>query len=210
MLFRPQSWVITLGMRETADRAIADVLASLGGHARFNAISELEINQVAASGSANTEINSDSIVRGGLSLKSIDQPSSGVKLQYARNWSVQDIASLAETVSDADKTAYSSEHQSVTVSNSVPSYPHATDFIVSTLIAHQVDATPECTRRAERRAIKRETWEANCFISTQHIKKGDLVTVTHNRHGFNAGKTALIISVRKNYLKQRVRLELYV
>lgn len=199
-------------VRPIAD-CIKDVMLSVGGAIMFTRLGKLQMKRLEAPGTASLDIGQDEVIERQFSVIELEEPRKLITLGYQKNWAVQDIGTLAGTVSVADQELYSSEHSVVTSDNSavLTHYPLALDpDIVVTLIETEVDAQTECDRRKNLRAVKRIQYSVEVSGTPFAIEVGDTITLTHDRFGFSAGRDALVIGMKEQPTKNRVTLEIWL
>ena len=73
------------------------------------------------------------------------------------------------------------------------------------------NAQSEATRRQTLRGVKRDRLEIEVGLTdeTDELDLGDVITLTHTRHGLSAGKQFVILGVRPNAAAHTVTLTLW-
>ena len=217
---------------------ITDIMASIGGFARFHRTCTLQILRLTdpdltLTADIEFTLNDDLIKEKGLSLSATEVPYGSMSLGYDKNWTVQDKGALAGLINDSDDedfleflNLYTNEYRSA-VENNVgikDEYPLAKDKdLVGTLISDfgyylnsntyinpTTKAQDEVTRRIGLRSKKRYVYKIQSTVAPFTLNVGDVIKVVHNRFGFKWGKNCVIIGMDEKPTQQRVDLEIWL
>lgn len=191
-----------LGSFETGDTTIAGLLDrlvdSVGAFWTFDFEGALHLGRFdAPGGSPALEIAEDEIVRDGLRCVRHIEPIRRYSLGYGRNHTVQ--PDVAGSVSEANRSLYGREWRQVEYENTwgEAAYLHPRDTgLVPSLLVEESDAEDEAERRATIYSEIRHVYELHCAISPFRVRLGQVIQVTHPRHGFESGRLAVIVGIR--------------
>lgn len=141
-------------------------------------------------------------------------PAWRIKVNYAKNWTVQDKDALASGLSDTVKEHYSREWLSHTVENSSirDQFPEAVELEFNTLLTREVDAIQLATHLMTLYGVPRQMYKLTAAYNAplaQAIDLGDTVTITYNRYGLGAGKNTVIVGLRYNAKKYEIEADLW-
>lgn len=228
--------ISNVGIYITSDdsmiNVIEQVINSVGGYIRFGKTSSCNLQIIKLIDpeleTPTLYLDADSIISGGLSLISIEQPNKSVNLGYQKNWGIQDKGSLAGMLLEdrldlVDK--YTTEFSNVLSYNIglAAQFPLAEDSeLIPCLIYNEVDAQVEADRRASIRSKKRYTYKIDSVASPFTINIGDVINLKHIRYGFTGridasntseavtGRNCLVIGLEEQPIAKRVTLEVWL
>lgn len=84
------------------------------------------------------------------------------------------------------------------------------DGSIPSLFANAADAQAEAARRMALWGVRRYVFKVTCWVAPLTLKLGDVVTITHPRWGFAAGKNATIIKLRERLSRKQTELSVLV
>lgn len=202
---------------------INDVMASVGGYARFHRTCVLQIIRFVDPVDRPSEllIDESSVLEKGISLSATEVPKSSIVLGYDKNWTIQDKGAIAALITeDATGTLldlYTGEYSSAIATNLniKDKYPLAVDQeLIGTFITDFVDGTnhaqDEVDRRKALRSVKRYIYKVQTTVAPFTVNLGDVITLKHKRYGFDHGRKVLVIGMEEKPTKQRVDLEVWI
>jgi len=132
----------------------------------------------------------------------------GVKLGYAKNYTVQDT--LYSGILDAHKELFAKEWLTVTRTNTAfaDTYKRYVDpEQEDTALQATADAETEAARRLAFRTTNPTPYTFEGTPRLFALSLGQLVRITTHRHGFQAGKLAQVIGLDTNYASGRVSVQ---
>ena len=197
----------------TAEQVLDEICAGLGAYWRVNASGLVQCYQLVEPAlTPDLMITADDVIEHGLSLVEYQQPIKTLTLNYNRNFAPVSRNSLAGMLDANPALAeqLSNPWQQVAATNTVTGYPLAEDQTIDSYIIGEANAQTECDRIAALRAVRREVWRVDCFLSPSQIQVGQTVQIINPRFGFSAGKNGLLLSVNRTYTRNRVTLELWL
>ena len=192
------------------DTLLNTLAASVGGVIRINGSGEVEAFRIEeADTTADMTLIEDDFVDRGMSLASIEQPVKKLTLGYQKNWTLQDPATLAGSVSLANRELFATDYSDVTASNTLSGFPLAHEKFVDTLIYASADAQTECDRRRTLRNTTRHIYSVKAFLSAAPVVLGDTLEITYPGYGFESGKKVRLIGISRILGKRRLELTLW-
>lgn len=84
------------------------------------------------------------------------------------------------------------------------------DGTIPSLFVNAADAQAEAARRMALWGVRRYVFKVTCWVAPLTLKLGDVVTITHPRWGFAAGKNATIIKLRERLSRKQTELSVLV
>jgi hypothetical protein len=165
------------------------------------------------------DISNDDILRGGITLVRIEPPKKSITLGYKYNFTLQDKDSLAGVLTSTSSTelldllnTLSTQFSKISGSNAsvATMYPYAEDGDdTPTYIVSKFHALEEVNRRKDIRSKKRNIFRIKTVSTPLGLNVGDIINITYERYGFEAGELAIVISISQNPLSNRVVLEVW-
>lgn len=142
------------------------------------------------------------------SLSIADRPAvkASVKLGYALNSTVQS-SGLAGGLPASSSDALGQEWLSITSTDSTVATNYklgAQPVQIDTLLIDTSEATTEATRILDLWKVQRQVYKATYLPHLLLTELGDTWTITHPRLGLSAGKTGLVVSIERDWLRGRV------
>ncbi len=196
----------------SGDKVLDAVCRSLGGYWRRNLLGEVEVYQMLEPAAvADLTLTEDDIAEDGLNLIRTEDPAKKVTVRYKKNFSPTDRDSLAG-IALSDPVLVSemtTEWREVTVTNVVSNDQLPGDRVIDTYLVHEADAQAEAARIAAIRAVRREIWSVDCFVTAAQVLVGQTIEVFYPRHGFDGGRRGRVHSVSKSPTEDKVKLEVW-
>jgi len=130
------------------------------------------------------------------------------KLGYARNHTPQS-SGLASGLPASSVALLGQEWQTVTSANSTVASTYKLDALAvqqDTALISQSEATTEATRRRDLWATQRAIYKAAYYPHLLLTELGDAITLTHSRYGLSGGKTGMVVSLERDWLKGRATI----
>ena len=156
-------------------------------------------------------LSADDWLPDSMSLESVTPPIARVRMGGRRNWTQQDRAGLAGSLSAADKDQYSSEYlagiKEAAGANTTRYLNALRPDVISTVL---VDATAEASRIAALYNRPRQTWRGTASLKAMLLVPGDEVFVTFPALGFESGKYARVVGIEPDLLAEQVTVEFWL
>ena len=130
------------------------------------------------------------------------------KLGYARNHT-QQSSGLASGLPASSVALLGQEWQTVTAADSTVASTYKLDALAvqqDTALISQSEATTEATRRRDLWATQRAIYKATYYPHLLLTELGDAITLTHSRYGLSGGKTGMVVSLERDWLKGRATI----
>ena len=202
----PQAVGLYLADRANVLAVCQDLAASVGAQVVVTSTGLLRLIRIAlpAAGTATAVTAADMDAR---TLQISERPAvmATAKLGYARNWAPQ-TSGLAGGLPASSAAALGQEWLTVTSTDATTASTYKLDaqpVQTDTLLIDATEATTEAARRRDLwktpRAIYTATYRAHLML----VELGDTWTLTHERLGLSAGKTGLVVSIERDWLKGR-------
>jgi hypothetical protein len=165
----------------------------------------LETDPVAA---AAYEVTREDMEESSLEIADKLDVEGAVKLAYSKNWSVQDTG-LAGGLPGSSVALFAKEWW-YSISKDTPvlsKYQQNSEPVqkdTNLLVTSEADL--ESTRVLNMKKTPRFVYTATYFSHLLLVELGDLVKITYPRFGLDLGKTGMVVSVDRNWLKGRVTI----
>lgn len=149
---------------------------------------------------------------------SADIPSSAFTVRYARNWTVQDPAALAGSVTTARRSELAAEWREATHEDPSVAAVHLLAATLSgdTALIFQADALREAKRRQRLRGSQRHMFELWTALDADAlaIDLGDTVALLHPRYdimleGDDVGRLFTVLGIAQDVAQHRVLFTLW-
>lgn len=196
----------------TIKTVLDDVCQSLAGFWTVGLDGELEAYLLdSPKATPDFEITADDVLVGGLRFIGADDPVKNLTVNYNRNFFPVSRDSIAGAVlsGDPDFADYLTKEWDK-VTTSVSSAVAAKDLTINTYLTSQADAEAVRDRIASLRSVRQERWEVQAFVSFADAKIGNTVKITNPRHGFESGRSGVIVSVSRSLTRKSVFLEVMI
>ena len=192
---------------------ISDIGGSIGAQAVFSPSGLLQLHRILPPEleTPTTSIGDNHIKLETFSIDEVTEVKAAVKLNYCKNWTVQE--NLRSAIPPEHKDLYAKEwfearevDSTVGTIYNLPLEVEAEDtYLLSTS-----DAENEAIRRLElvsnQRMIISFTTNMSCILTLL----GGYVSVTNKRYGFASGKTAQVLSVTLDPFKNEIQFQVFV
>lgn len=137
-----------------------------------------------------------------------------VKLEYAKNYTVQDKAGIAGIIitTDVERATWLSQEYRTASATTTTLYPKNQIFQYQTLLNSQTAATSEAQRILDLTSVKRNILTITARMTLTELNAlypCGIVTIVIPRYGFDAGKKFIITSMEIDYLNYTANLTLW-
>lgn len=153
-------------------------------------------------------VTSDDIVEDTLTISEKPEVRGSIKVNYCKNWTVQNASALAGAVNPVSISLFEREWLSTTATNSavISDYKLSTEpQEEDTYFLTQTPADTEALRRLNLWSTPRFIYTAVYFAHMLPVELGDSITITHRRYGLNA-KTGTVVSIDRDWIGGRVTI----
>lgn len=213
-LRHPQKVGIYVTGKEKFSQILDRLLSSVGGYWGFSRAGKLGLGQLTdpANGSSALTMVSDDIIQGGMAVKKRQFPRYRVTLGYQLYQKTQSTTELAGAVSEDTREDLSQPYrlsidEDLTV---LTAHPLATESaVLGTQLADATEAATEATRRLVLRDQIRMTFSVNSFATPFSVELGDVITIDHDRFGFDGGVQATIVGYSESVTPPKILLEVW-
>lgn len=189
--------------------ALQDLANAAGAALIFSPTGQLQLYRLAAPNPvADAALTADLIEAGGLTVTTLEAPYDAVHLTHSRNWTPQDLADLAGSVTV--RYLYNREHQSVSASNALrATWPLAEQPTVNSFFISSGAAQAEADRRAALRNTARRILTVNALTPAWEWRLGQTIQVTYPRYGLDAGQNFVLVRKTLALRTLRVTVDLW-
>jgi hypothetical protein len=161
--------------------------------------------------SSGTSVTSANMVDRSLEISGLPKVVASLKLGYAKNWTVQE--NLATGILEEHRKLFAQEWLTVTRTDSTTASNYNLfvdpDMDESFLLVG-ADASDEALRRLNIFNVQRKMFRFKGYAELLTEELGDPITLTHSRFGLSSGVTGQILAITKDWITQRVDLEVLV
>lgn len=165
-------------------------------------------------GTPNYYVNQSDMEQRSLNVSTKLDVQTVVRLGYSKNWTVQTsglVQSLKpEAVAIFEKEYYyatkTADASTVSIYNSELVEPEPKN----TLLISQADAELEAEKLLNIRKVPRFVYTANYFSKMLFCEIGDFINITHPRFGLSDGKSGMVVSVTRDWLKGKVSIGVFI
>ncbi len=186
--------------------------ASVGAQVVVSSTGLLRLAKVQLPGEgAPVAIGTADFEAGSLAIRERTEVVAGVKIGYARNWSVQN--SLETGIPPAHAELYGQEWLTATTRDAAVATRyrlHGEPPQVDTLLLREQDARAEAERRLALWSRPRTVYSLRGYAHLLVLELGQAVTLTAPRWGLGGGKPGQIIGLKRDWLAGRVEVEVLV
>lgn len=161
--------------------------------------------------SASISIQDSDILLNSLQLVEKLDVVAGVKLGYAKNWTVQN--NLLTGIPEQHKVLYSTEWlESVSVDVvAKASYEVTTEpALESSYLIDKAQADAIALKKLQLFKSQRKIYRMTCTAKFLNVQVGDAVTLTTSRFGLNNGSLGLVVSTKPNWLRGNIEIGVLV
>lgn len=162
-------------------------------------------------GSSGTAVNNANMVDRSLEISEMPDVQAGVKIGYAKNWTVQ--PNLATGIVEEHRTLYADEWLTVTQTSTSAATNfnlHTEPDMQDTLLLTASDALTEASRRLGIWSVQRKVLKYKGYAELLGEVLGEPQTITHSRFGLSAGVTGQIVSISTDWINQKVEIEVLI
>jgi len=203
-LYLPDRANVLACCQQLASSVGAQVAMSRNGRLRLLKLS------LPASG-AGRVITAADMVAGSFKPASRTTVIAGVRLGYARNWTLQQ--SLQTGIPGAHRTLYEQEYLERTANEAAVAATyrlHGEPTRIDTLLLTEADAQAEATRELALWSTPRSVYTFTGFASLLLLELGQALTIVHSRYGMGAGVRGQVIGLSTDWSTRRVGVEVLV
>lgn len=217
----PYDLGIYIAERRNVIEAMDEVANSVGAWYGFDRAGLLQIGQLDTPGTTYTmAIDAEDMVAFSFMPVRFIQPAEYIRFGYAKNYTRQQ-SGLAGSLSETELALYAADFSSASYTTDAGSFsagtgpfaytpaPYTPDQIKS-LISNSTDATTEVTRQATLWSRLKGIYKFTMFAKGYELDIGDTVQITHSRHGFSAGKTAIVTAIADKDIGGKMRVDVEV
>ncbi len=208
----PQPVGIYLDGRANVLATCQDLASSVGGQVVTASDGRLRIRKIDVPvNPSGMSITQADYVAKSLQIKDRPPVKAGIRLGYCQNWTVQD--SLETGIPPEHKDLFAKEWLEVQETNAEVAATHRLNSeppMVETSLLVELDARNEAKRRLALWSVQRTVFSFTGYPQLLTLELGDPVTVYGNRWGLGAGKSGMILSLKKDWIGGRVEVEVLV
>jgi len=198
----------------TGAQVLTDICLSIGAYWLVGLDGEVEVYVLdEPAETTDFTLEAEDVVVGGLRMIGFDDPVKNLTLNYRRNFAPMARSTIAGSVITGDPDfaeELTREWRQETVTNTVTDFPLAGDLVLDSYLVDQADAAAEAARIASLRSVRRERWEVEAFASFADAQVGNTVKIINPRHGFETGRSGVIVAVSRSLTRNRVILEVMI
>ena len=208
----PQPVGVNLPDRANVLQVCQELAASVGAQVIMSRQGKLKLAKVTLPGVGTpTPIYMQDYEAKSLTISSRTSVISGVKLGYCKNWTVQ--SSLDTGLPAESKDLFAQDWLSVTAKDSTVASTyrlHAEPPQVDTLLLKGTDAQAEAQRRLDLWKVQRTVYSVGGYANLLTLELGQAVTLYGNRFGLNSGKEGVVVSLQRDWVAGRCKVEVLV
>lgn len=153
-------------------------------------------------------VTADDMVEDTLTIGEKPEVKGSIKVNYCKNWSVQQASSLAGAVNPTSVSLFEREWLSTTSTNSsvIAEYKLSTEPIEEdTYFLTETPAATESLRRVNLWSTPRFIYTATYFAHLLPVELGDTISLTHRRYNLNA-KSGIVVNIDRDWIGGRVTI----
>ncbi len=208
----PQPVGVNLPDRANVLQVCQELAACVGAQVIMSRQGKLKLAKVTLPGVGTpTPIYMQDYEAKSLTISSRTSVISGVKLGYCKNWTVQ--SSLDTGLPAESKDLFAQDWLSVTAKDSAVASTyrlHAEPPQVDTLLLKGTDAQAEAQRRLDLWKVQRTVYSVDGYANLLTLELGQAVTLYGNRFGLNSGKEGVVVSLQRDWVAGRCKVEVLV
>lgn len=200
---------------ETVLAVCSQIASSYGGQLVMSRTGKLRLLKygvpISTSIIPNVSISPSDILYDSFNISYRYEPSSTIKLGYAKNYTIQD--GLVTSIPTSHKVSMSTQWYTVSSvdTNTVTLYNLTTNTEqVDTCLISTVDCQTECDRRLAYYKIPKTVFRFMGIAKLLSLQLGQQVTLTHPRFGLSSGKVGQVVSLNPNWSRDQVEVEVIV
>ncbi|OSM04139.1 phage tail protein [Magnetofaba australis] len=210
-----QSLGLYIRQRRNLVETIQEVAASVGAWWGFTRLGKFTVGRMpdlSAPGDPLLDLGPDDLHAEIPRHEPLDAPPWRIRLGYHRHWTVQDADGLAGAVSAEQRSAFSTEYQTTSASDTAiqTQWPLASDpDQAPTLLADEADANAEASRRLTQNQSARHKWTFRTQAGALAADLGDVVRITHPHiPGWESGRSGIVTALRETPSDNRIDITL--
>lgn len=196
--------------RENALDICQQLANSVGAYLITDSVGKFKLVQLAVDylGTANYEVTAEDMEERSLQISDKLDVEGAVKLAYCKNWTPQDTG-LAGGIPSNNVALFAKEWwYSISKDTSILSkyQQNAEPPQKDTLLVNTLAADAESLRQLNIKKTARFIYTATYFSHMLLVELGEYVKITYPRFGLDLGKTGMVVSVERDWLKGRVTI----
>jgi hypothetical protein len=208
----PQPVGLCLPDRANVLACCQQLASSVGAQIAMSRNGRLRLLKVALPASGSTRVvTAADMVAGSFKLASRTTVIAGVRLGYARNWTLQQ--SLQTGIPAAHRTLFEKEYLERTANDATVASMyrlHGEPTRIDTLLLTDADAEVEAARELALWSVPRTVYSFTGFASLLLLELGQALTIVHDRYGMKAGVTGVAVGINTDWTDRRVGVEVLV
>lgn len=165
-------------------------------------------------GTPTYSVNQSDMEQRSLNISSKLDVQTTVRLGYSKNWTVQ-TSGLVQSIKPEAAAIFEKEYYYATkVADATTVSIYNNELLEpepkNTLLVTQADAELEAEKLLNIRKVPRFVYTANYFSKMLFCEIGDFVNITHPRFGLSSGKSGMVVSVARDWLKGKVSIGVFI
>lgn len=208
----PQPVGLSIPDRGNVLAVCQQLAASVGAQVAMSREGLLRLLKIALPAAGVPRVVTDAdMAAGSLRAASRTDVLAGVRLGYARNWTVQQ--SLETGIPAPHRELYEKDLLEVTANDAAVAARyrlHGEPERIDTLLLRAVDAQAEADRRLALWSVPRTVYTFTGFAALMLLELGQALTIVHHRYGMAAGVTGQVIGIKTDWSSRRVAVEVLV
>jgi hypothetical protein len=189
-----------------------NIAASVNAQMFFTRKGKLRLIQVGVpTAEASVTITNTDIIQGTLSILSRTTVIAATKIGFCKNWTVQD--NLTTSIPTSSKDIFSNEYYTSFVTDStVATRYNLTEAPIrkDTYLITGAGALAEATRLNNYFKVPRTVYGFTGTAKLLSLQLGQEVNLVHNRFGLDAGKSGQVVSLKPDWLRGLVDIEVLI
>jgi hypothetical protein len=202
---------VYINSRVTVKSICDEIAASVGAQMVISRAGELQLHKIDLPPSGTPlEITSADIIENTLVIAERIPVIAAVKINYARNWTVQE--NIETRIPQKHKDSFAKEWWSVTSEDATTKTNYKLDAEpepINTFLIEEADASAEATRRLTLFKTQRHIYSFKGVSRLIELQLGDPVTITHSRFGLSGGKTGMVVGLSVDWQNLLVDVEIF-
>lgn len=210
-LGHPQHVGIYIDNRANVLAVCQEVAESVGAQVTMSREGKLRLVKISQPIAASMTISESDYEAGTLEIQERTTVAAGVKLGYAKNWTVQET--LDTGIPPEHKDLFAQEWLTVSERSSEVAASHrlyAEPSQENTLLLSTSDAQAECTRRLNLVKTQRTVYRCKGYAHLLLLELGQFVILKSKRFGLSDGKVGQIVGLDSDWVGRRVAVEVLI
>ena len=161
--------------------------------------------------STNVTITDSDMLLNTLSISSKLDVIAGVRLGYAKNWTIQN--NLLTAIPQQHKDLYATEYLESRITDPTVATNYSTSIepeLENTYLIDKTQADAIATRKLNLSKVQRKVFSVSCTARLLSVQVGDAVQIFSSRFGLQAGLYGKVIATKPNWLKGTIELGILV